>query len=55
MRKLISNGLQEHSIKITEKHVLYNSAQAVLLLTELINLFTCDEQRSAQIIEGARK
>lgn len=53
-RKLISNGLQDYSIKITEEHVLYNSAQAVLLLRELINLFACDEERSAQIIEGAK-
>jgi predicted DNA-binding protein len=53
-RKLIQKGLQRCEMRLAEEHILYNSVQSVLLLRELVSLFSGDENRSTQIIQGAK-
>lgn len=53
-KKLIQQGLKNIEFRQTDEHVLFNSAQSVMLLREIIGLLTGNEGQSAQVIKEAK-
>lgn len=54
LRELMRRGFQTFELTPKEEHLLFNSAQCVMLLKELIHLLSVNEERSAQIISHAK-
>lgn len=55
VRELIKRGYQSFELSNKEEHILFNSAQSVLLLRELVTLLSGSEEHSARVIKGVQK
>lgn len=55
VRELIKRGFQSFELSQKEEHVLFNSAQSVLLLRELVTLLSGSEEHSLRVINSAQK
>lgn len=53
-RKLIQIGLQGYQVRKADEHILFNSAQSVILIRELISLLAGDSEQSSRIIQSAK-